>query len=168
MTGSARARSIDLVAAVSRDLCIGRGGALPWHLPEDLKRFRAITTGHAIVMGRKTFDSIGRALPNRRNIVVSRAPGFVAPPGVEVARDLDLALELALDTDAEPKVIGGGEIYRQALPLATRLFITWVDQDVSDCDARFPEFRDAFVLGSSEPGATEGVTFAVYERNPGG
>lgn len=160
-------RSIDLVAAVSRDLCIGRAGALPWHLPEDLKRFRALTTGHAIVMGRKTFDSIGRPLPNRRSIVISRSPGF-APPGVEVAASLDAALELALAGDAEPKVIGGGEIYRLALPRASRLFITWVDQDVADCDTRFPEFRDAFTLVSSEPGTTPGVTFAEYHRNPPG
>ena len=86
-------RELDLVVAVARDLEIGRGGELPWRIPEDLKYFKRITTGHAIVMGRKTFDAIGRALPNRRNIVVSRT---LAPrEGVEVASSLEAALELA-------------------------------------------------------------------------
>lgn len=156
-------RRVDLVAAVARDLCIGKGGALPWRLPEDLKYFKRLTTGHAIVMGRKTFESIGKPLPNRRNIVVSRTSS--PRPDVEVAPSLEAALELAWQTDAEPKIIGGGEIYRLALPLATRLYITWVDQDVSDCDAHFPEFRGAgFVQVSSERGETPGVTFDVYDR----
>ena len=161
--GTAPKRELDLVVAVARDLGIGRGGQLPWRIPEDLKYFKRITTGHAVVMGRKTFESIGRALPNRRNIVVSRS--LAARDDVEVAPSLEAALELAWERDAAPKIIGGGEIYRLALPFATRVFLTRVDQVVPGCDTHFPEVRDAgFRRVSAEGGETPGVVFEVYER----
>lgn len=165
MTPFAELPRLDLVSAVAaRDLCIGREGQLPWRLPEDLKRFKAMTTGHAILMGRKTFESVGRPLPNRRNIVISRTATTLGD-GVEICTSLADAIARARDTDDAPKVIGGGEIYRQSLPFATHLFLTWVDVEVEGCDAHFPEFRDAaWVEVERVAGATKGVTFATYRR----
>jgi dihydrofolate reductase len=157
-------RPLHLVAAVGRSGCIGKGGALPWRLPEDLKRFKAITIGHAVIMGRKTHESIGRALPGRRNIVVTRGTPAL-PEGVERAPSLEAAIDLARTTDPEPMVIGGGEIYREAMPLATHLHLTRVDLDVEGCDAFFPEVDEAaFQIASSEAGETPGVTFLLYRR----
>ena len=158
---------LHLVVAVGQNGCIGKGGALPWRLPEDLKRFKAITLGHAVIMGRKTHESIGRALPGRRNIVVTRgAPAL--PDGVERAHSLDAAIELARQTDPEPMVIGGGEIYREAMPRATHIHLTRVALDVEGCDAFFPEIDEAvFQIASSEPADTPGVTFLLYRRVDG-
>ncbi|MBX9632520.1 MAG: dihydrofolate reductase, partial [Burkholderiales bacterium] len=113
---------VSLIAAVASNGVIGRDGRMPWHLPEDLKRFKALTMGHAIVMGRKTFDSIGRLLPGRRTIIVTRQPNYRVE-GAEVVSSIDDAIALARNDD-EVFVIGGGEIYAQALPLATRLHLT--------------------------------------------
>ena len=115
---------------------IGRDNALPWHLPADLKRFKSLTTGHTLIMGRKTFDAIGKALPGRRTIVLSRNPEWRAT-GVEIVPDLDAALRLVAG-EAEVFVAGGAEIYRQALPLADRIYLTQVHGAVEG-DARFPE-----------------------------
>jgi dihydrofolate reductase len=134
---------IALVAAAGRNRVIGRGGELPWHLGTDLARFRRLTRGRPMVMGRKTFETIGRPLPHRLNIVITRNPAF-APAGVETAPSLDAALERAA-TDArargvnEISVIGGGEIYAQALPLADRIYLTEVDA-APEGDAYFPSF----------------------------
>jgi dihydrofolate reductase len=153
-----------LIAAVARDGAIGKGGALPWRLPEDLKRFKAITSGHAVIMGRKTFDSIGRALPNRRNIVVSRSkPGL--PDGVELAASVEAAISLARASDSEPMIIGGGEIYAAALPFATRLEITTVPLDVAGADAFFPTIDPALFEETARlPAETGGATFVTYRR----
>jgi dihydrofolate reductase len=149
---------------MGRDRAIGKAGALPWRVPEDLKRFKALTTGHAVIMGRKTFESIGRPLPNRRNLVVTRG-GTHLPDGVEACSSLQEAIARARHTDPEPMVIGGEQIYREALPLATHLHLTAIDQQVEGCDAFFPAFDDAsFVLASREDGTTEGVAFLLYER----
>ena len=127
---------IALVAAVATNGVIGRGGALPWHLPDDLQHFKAITIGKPILMGRRTFASIGRALPGRRNLVLSHAER--APvSGVEVVRSLDHAVELCQGA-AELCVIGGAEIYRLALPHADRLYLTRVHAD-AEGDVFFPE-----------------------------
>lgn len=130
---------IALIAAVARNGVIGSGNQMPWHISEDLKRFKSITSGHPVVMGRKTFESLGRALPGRRNVVISRNPHYHAE-GAEVVESLEHALGLF---GAEEKVfiIGGGEIYRQALPLADRMYLTWVDMDI-DGDTRFPDFDE--------------------------
>ncbi len=107
---------------------IGDGERMPWHHPEDLKHFRAVTTGHAVIMGRRTWASIGRPLPKRRNIVLSRGPGFQAE-GAEVFADLDAAIAAArAGGDLCPMIIGGGTIYAQALPLATVLHLTEVHE----------------------------------------
>ena len=117
-------RTITLVAAMGRNRAIGRDGELPWHLPRELKHFRATKIGKAIVMGRLTWQSIGRPLPGRQNIVVSRDPGFAAP-GCEVAGSLEEAVALARGD--EVMVIGGGQLYAQALPVADRMVLTLVD-----------------------------------------
>ncbi len=117
--------NVTMIAAVGRNGVIGDGLTMPWHLSEDLKFFKRTTMGHPMVMGRRTFDSMG-ALPGRRSIVVTRQPGWSAP-GVEVAHSVPEALALAADA-AQVFVVGGGEIYRQAMAYAARLLITEVHQ----------------------------------------
>lgn len=118
---------ITLIVARARNGVIGRDGTLPWRLPEDLAFFKRTTMGHPIVMGRRTWESIGRPLPGRRNIVVSRQAGFVAS-GAEVAPDLDAALSLCAGA-TDVFVIGGAQLYRDALPRAERLIVTEIDAD---------------------------------------
>lgn len=129
---------ITLVAAMARNRVIGRDGAMPWHLPADLKHFKAVTMGHPILMGRRTFESIGRALPGRRNIVVSRGRPQL-PEGVVLAGSLEAALGQAGDDDI--MVIGGGEIYRHVLPRAGRMELTLIDADVEG-DTHFPQWPE--------------------------
>ena len=129
--------TICLVAAVDRQLAIGRRGDMPWHLPDDLRRFKRLTLDKPVLMGRKTALSIGRALPGRRNIVLSRA-GSAPYEGQETVRNLQQAIALAGVEDL--MVIGGGEIYALALPLASRLYLTHVDCAASDVDTFFPAF----------------------------
>jgi len=126
-----------IIAAVAANAVIGAGNRLPWRLPADLKRFRALTTGHAVIMGRKTWDSIGRPLPDRQNIVVTRNKDFRVS-GAEVASTLADALAL-VRLPAPAYCIGGGELYREALPLAGIIYLTEVGRDF-DGDATFPEF----------------------------
>jgi len=134
-------RPLALVLAMSDGGVIGKDGGLPWRIAEDLRHFKAVTMGHAMVMGRKTWDSIGRPLPGRRTIVVSRRADL-AIEGAEVAPSLDAALELARASDDEPRIVGGAEIYRLALPLATRVFLTYVHRAV-DGDAKVEPFDPA-------------------------
>lgn len=142
--------TITLVAAVARDGAIGRDNALLWHLPEDLARFKALTLGKPVVMGRKTWDSLPlkfRPLPDRRNLVVSRSA--TALPGAEVFASLDAAL--AACAEPEVCVIGGGEIYALALPLAAKLALTEVDATFPDADRHFPAWpRDQFAETTRE------------------
>jgi dihydrofolate reductase len=131
---------MELVAAVAANGVIGREGKLPWRLPDDLKHFKALTTGGLILMGRRTFDSIDRKpLPNRRNVVVSRTLESPSHLGVEVARSLDEALRVAADHAGPAFVVGGGELYAAALPTATALHLTELDEAVEG-DAYFPEW----------------------------
>ncbi len=127
-----------LVAALDRAGAIGRDGDLPWRLPDDLKRFKALTRGHTVLMGRKTADSLGRALPDRRNLVLTRS-GRVPFAGMEAVASLGEARSLA--GDGELMVIGGGEVYALALPLATRLHLTHVDTRIDGADAYFPDWE---------------------------
>ena len=129
-----------LVVAMTRSRVIGRDGTLPWHYADDMKHFRAVTRGHTIVMGRKTHQSIGRPLPDRRNIVVSRDPNCTAV-GCEVVTSLDDAIALARTSDDEPRIIGGAQIYEMALPLATVMYLTEITVDVSG-DTYFPAWDD--------------------------
>ena len=133
---------LSLVVAMAQHRVIGRDGGLPWHLPADLKRFRAITMGKPIVMGRRTHESIGRALPGRRTVGLSRQRDFVAA-GCDVFASLDAALA-ALHEAPEVMIVGGAALYAEALPRATRLYLTEVDAELVG-DVYFPEFdRDAW------------------------
>jgi dihydrofolate reductase len=129
---------LTIVAAYADNRVIGAAGKIPWHLSEDLKRYKALTTGKTTIMGRLTYESIGKALPNRRTIVVSTKPGF-ALADAEVAPSLEKAIELA---GGEAIIAGGGEIYRSALALADRMELTEVHRTVEG-DAFFPEFDRA-------------------------
>ena len=156
-----------LIAAVAQNGVIGVDNRLPWRLPGDMRRFRALTTGHSIIMGRKTWESIGRPLPERQNIVVSRQRDFQAPGAQVVA---SLAAGLAAAVMPEPVfVIGGEALYREALPLASRLYLTEIHRDFAG-DARFPGYaRDAWREISREPGRTDDTggfdfAYASYER----
>ncbi|WP_105102196.1 dihydrofolate reductase [Microbulbifer pacificus] len=144
---SVQAVPVAMIVAMARNRAIGRENTLPWRISGDLQFFKRTTLGKPVVMGRKTFESIGRPLPGRENIVITRNPAWRAE-GVTVAASLERALELAQQAAArdgavEVMVIGGAEIYRQAMPLARRLYITEVDAEV-DGDAFFPVLDDGW------------------------
>lgn len=126
---------ISIIVACSENNVIGKDNGLIWRLSNDLKRFKALTTGHAIVMGRKTFESIGRPLPNRRNIILSK--NLESMEGCEIMRSTDEVLELAKSTDGELFIIGGGQVYEQLLPFADKLYLTLV-HTVAEGDTFFP------------------------------
>ena len=160
---------ISIAAAVSRNGVIGAKGDLPWRIPGDLRRFRALTMGHAVVMGRRTFDSIGRALDGRRNIVATRNANFHAD-GAERADSLESALALAregTDESGEIFIIGGGEIYALALrnDLAERMILTEVDMEVEG-DVYFPSFSRADWRETSREKGEGDIphSFVCYER----
>lgn len=131
---------LSIIAAMSENRVIGRGGRLPWHLPADLAHFKSLTMGHAMIMGRKTYDSIGRPLPGRTSIVLSRSRAIEAP-GVITARSLNDAIAAAAG-GAEVFVIGGSEVFAAALPMADRLHLTIVHTTIPDGDVFFPSFDD--------------------------
>ncbi len=134
---------LSLIAAIDRNGAIGKGGALPWHLPSDLRRFKALTLGKPVLMGRRTAESLGRALPGRRNLVLTRS-GTAPYDGMHAIDDLDAALRIAAaDGQDELCVIGGSEIYALCLPQATRLHLTHVDTVVEGAGAFFPPFDAA-------------------------
>jgi dihydrofolate reductase len=159
--------SLSLIAAVSENGVIGRGGGLPWRLPADLKRFKALTMGHTIVMGRRTFESIGRVLPGRASVVITRNSAYRAP-GATVVDSLEEALRRAAPGD-EVFVIGGEEVFRLALPRAGRLYLTLVHASVAG-DASFPDPALAGwkLLEDERHAADERnefpYSFRVYER----
>ena len=159
---SSPSRSLALIVAVARNRVIGKDGALPWHISEDLKHFKQTTLGHAVIMGRKTFESIGKPLPGRRNIVItSRADLFV---GVETAKTLPEAIDAARKTDECPFIIGGASLFEEALPLTNKLFVTEIDRDFEG-DTHFPDIDwSDFEEVETRPGKTEGVTFRVFRR----
>jgi dihydrofolate reductase len=160
-----RRPDIILVVAAAENDVIGRDGRMPWHLPEDLKRFRRMTVGHPVVMGRKTFDSIGKPLPGRHNIVLTRDRSWQAD-GVTVVPNLAEAIAAAgLDPRARADsifVVGGAEIYALAMPIATGIELTRVHAS-PEGDTRFPRpDPDQWVLQTATPG--EGVTFETWRR----
>lgn len=154
-------QQVSLIVAVAANGVIGRDGDLPWRLPADLRFFKRVTMGHHLVMGRKTWESIGRALPGRTIVVLTRHPerhpGLQEIPGVQVARDLPEALERAAG-DPEVLIAGGAEVYARALPLATRLYLTRVAADVEG-DTLFPmtdeQVREAWVEVAREEHAAD-------------
>ena len=132
-----------LIAAFDRNRAIGRDNALPWHLPDDLRHFKALTLGKPLLMGRKTAQALGRALPGRRNLVLTRT-GQVPFAGMQAVPSVDAALQLASEDGAgELCVIGGGEVYALCLPRAARMLLTHVDTAVVGADAFFPAFDPA-------------------------
>ena len=157
-------KTLTLLVARSRNGVIGVDNRLPWHLPEDLKRFRALTMGHPIIMGRRTWDSIGRPLPGRRSIVVTRDTGWKAE-GAEVAHSIGDALVRCTGAE-KPFVVGGGELYEATLHLATHIELTEIDLDIEG-DVRFPQLDPAHWREvSRQPGQSEGVgySFVTLER----
>jgi dihydrofolate reductase len=155
---------ITLVVAIDAQRGIGVDNKLPWHLPEDLAHFKRVTLGHPIIMGRKTFDSIGRPLPKRRNIIVTRNRDW-RHEGVESAASLADALALVGDEPAS--IIGGAQVFTEALPIADRMIVTHID-GVYRCDTFFPEIDPAVwtVTAREEHRSGDGVAFSfvTYER----
>jgi dihydrofolate reductase len=143
---------ISIIAALGKNRELGKQGALLWRIPEDLKRFKTLTVGHPVVMGRKTFESIGKPLPGRTNLVLSRA-----------GMSLEEALKKAKDAPGgeEIFIIGGAQIYEQALPFADRLYLTLIEAEASDADAFFPAYASIFTKKlSKESGEFNGVKYS--------
>jgi dihydrofolate reductase len=161
--------TVSLVVAASTNNVIGRDGELPWHLPDDLRHFKRITTGKPVIMGRRTFESIGRPLPDRQNIVMTRDPDYAAE-GCEVVASVAEAMDVAGDAD-EVMVIGGGQVYRDFLPRADRIYMTRVQAEVQG-DTRFPSIDgNTWRLVSSEHHAADdrhrhAFEMMVFERRP--
>jgi dihydrofolate reductase len=157
---------ISIIVAYSVNRVIGENGKMPWHLSEDLKRFKALTMGHTIIMGRKTWASLGRLLPGRRHVIISRDPAFTVP-GATVVTSLDQAIA-ACSGESEAFVIGGGEIYALALPLAQRLYVTEIDAEFAG-DTYFPaissgQWRETARESQVDPSTGLRYAFVTCER----
>jgi dihydrofolate reductase len=155
--------SVSLIAAVADNGCIGKKNQLPWYLPEDLKRFKQLTTGKVVLMGRRTWESLPekfRPLPNRTNVVITRQPNFTVPAGVEVYPDITAALQK--HSGDELFIIGGAEIYKQTIGAADTLFITEVHQTI-DGDAFFPTIDKAAWKETSRENFA-GFSFVTYSK----
>ena len=154
---------LSIIVAMSRNRVIGLENRLPWRLPADLARFKKLTMGHHLLMGRKTYESIGRPLPKRRNIVVTRSGARFE--GCETATSLPEAIALARETDDCPFIIGGASLYAEALPIATEVHLTRIDHDYEG-DTFFASDLSAFEETESRDGETDGVRFLVLRRKP--
>jgi dihydrofolate reductase len=152
-----------MVCAMAKNRVIGSANDLPWDVPEDRKHFRAVTLGHSVIMGRATWDSIGKPLPKRRNIVVSRNPAL-SLEGAEVAPSLEAAIALARQGDDAPRIVGGGQLYAEALPLATRIYLTELPIAYAG-DTFFPEL-DARDWRCSEERRTDAAIYRTLDRIP--
>ena len=161
------ASRLSIIVAMARNRVIGAAGAIPWHLPNELKLFKSVTMGHHIIMGRKTYESIGRLLPGRTTVIVTRQPDYHVP-GALSAHSLDAAIA-ACRGDDNIFVIGGGELYRAALPLADRIYLTTVDAEPAG-DTFMPELDPAeWRVSTSETFSADdrhrySYRFAVYDR----
>ena len=154
---------LSLVVAVSKNLCIGKDNQLPWHIPEDLRHFKDLTIGKTVVMGRKTWESLParfRPLPGRTNVVVTHQQDYQVPEGVHVAHSLDDALKV--HPDKELMVIGGAQLFKETLPLADTLYITYVEKNV-DGDAFFPEI-DLSIWKEIKREDHQGFSFVSYTK----
>ena len=155
---------IKIIVATSNNRVIGDSNKLIWNLPSDLRRFKEITTGHPIVMGRKTYESIGRPLPNRRNVIITKDTNYVVD-NCEVVNSIEEALLL---TNNDCFIIGGGEIYKQTLPLASQVFLTLIDEEFQG-DTYFPELDKSWFLSKEEKFQSDeknphNYSFIVYEK----
>jgi len=151
---------LSIIAVIGKNRELGRDNHLLWNIPSDLKRFREITKSHPVIMGRKTFQSIGHPLPNRANFVITRDQNFTAE-GVTVVSSLNLAVEKAKAAPGHEEVfvIGGGQIYAEAIARANRLYLTLVDAQVPDADTFFPEYSKFTKIISEEPQTENGIRF---------
>ena len=162
---------ISLVVAAALNGTIGINNTLPWHLPEDLRYFKQVTMGKPIIMGRKTYESIGRPLPGRTNIVISRNPNLGLPESVLIAASADEALALAANTGAtEAMIIGGAQIYQLLMQKANRLYLTEVEANIEG-DAHFTYNKKEWYLSKAEQHLASGdnpynYRFCVYEKQP--
>ena len=156
---------VSIIAAIAENRAIGKGNRLLWDIPEDMQHFRSVTAGHPVIMGQKTYESIGHPLPKRLNIVLSKNPGFAAP-GCTVCRSLPEAIELASHHDErEVFIIGGGQVYAQAMPLAQRLYLTVV-AGTYEADTYFPDYAEFSTVVSRRESrdGNYSYTFFVLER----
>ncbi|GAB2531696.1 dihydrofolate reductase [Rufibacter soli] len=163
---------IGLVVAMAENRVIGKDNQLIWHLPQDLKHFKQLTMGHPMIMGRKTFEAIGKPLPGRTSVIVTRQPDYQAPEGCLVASSLEEALQQSLALDEQVLVVGGGEIYRQALPLAEVVYLTLVHESFEG-DVYFPELdTEAWEVTAQEEHLADEkhaypYTFFTFQRKAG-
>jgi len=155
---------ISIISAISKNNCIGKNGQIPWDLPEDMKHVRELTTGHVIIMGKNTWESIPekfRPLPNRKNIVICDKAGYAVPESVETYATIQQAL------DAHPNEeifgFGGGGIYREMINIAETLYITHVDKEIENCDVYFPEIDPSLWKETAREDHT-GFSFVTYTR----
>ncbi|MBI4084334.1 MAG: dihydrofolate reductase [Candidatus Levybacteria bacterium] len=176
---------ISVIAAIGKNRELGKDNKLLWHIPEDLQRFKRLTSGHTVIMGRKTFESIGRPLPNRLNIVITRDPNF-KPDGVNICHSLAEALEASIkykvssikqekkknilntkysipDTEDEVFIIGGGQIFEQAMPIVDRLYLTIVDATF-DADVYFPDYSEFKKITFEEVGESGRYRYKFINR----
>lgn len=153
---------ISLIVAMSKNRVIGNNNQIPWNEPEDMKYFRKVTTGKAVIMGRKTFESIGKVLPGRLNIVLSRTDKKSEDPNLIYAKDTSEAIGIALQNSKEPIIIGGSEIYKIAFNLVDRMYITVINREV-DGDTYFPDFN-GHEWREIEKTKLGDLTFKVLER----
>jgi dihydrofolate reductase len=154
---------ISLIAAMAANRVIGHGGSIPWKVPGEQKLFKRITLGHTLIMGRKTHEDIGRPLPGRLNIVISRRPDY-QPPGCLKADSLEAALALCPPEETEAFIIGGGDLFRQSLPISDRIYLTVLPLTIPG-DTFFPNLPDEFSRTSSEPfGGPIPYTLLIFDR----
>ncbi len=167
---------ISIIAAIGRNRELGRGNKLLWHISEDLKRFKKLTKGHAVIMGRKTFESLGKPLPDRLNIIVTRNKNYetkkfdylpAGRPGLNnriiVKNTLLEAIDEAKKIVGEVFIIGGGEIYRQGLPYAEKLYLTIVDMDCPEADTYFPDYSTFTRITYKEEREGDGYKYTFIE-----
>lgn len=153
---------ISLIAALSENGVIGRAGTLPWHIPEDMKRFRALTTAHPVIMGRKTYESIGRLLPNRINIIISRDLSYGVKGGLTAA-SVSEAIETAKNHETrEIFIIGGGQIYASSIGMADKLYLTIVHQKISG-DTYFPDYSAFRKKIFEQKGESNGYSYTFMD-----
>lgn len=160
---------ISLIAAIGKNNELGKGNTLVWDMPADMQYFRETTKGHTVIMGRKTFESIGRPMPNRQNIIITRDKSYLRP-GIDVVHSLAEALKLVPEKEKEVFIIGGAEIYRQVMSVADRLYVTHIEAEDKNADTFFPEIIPIVwnEISHEEHQSDEknpfNYTFSIYEK----
>jgi dihydrofolate reductase len=162
---------VNHIVCTSENWIIGKDGDMPWHIPEDLRFFKKTTMGCPVVMGRRTFESIGRPLPGRLNIILTRDENYAVPDGVEVTNSIDNAIEIAKKADLSPEIndvfiIGGGEIYKQSMSMIERLYLTRIHREIEGDTIYGPIDLSVFELTKREDmeNETEKFSFLRYDR----